>query len=376
MSKIKTGILCIGLLLLAMGIAYFLVRSAPTPERAAVEKPAQPVEDRLISITNRSIQLRVNGIVRPAEKITLAARVSGEVLSMNDAFIEGGTVAAGTRLLQIDQIDYQLALADAQALLAQRRFEYELELGRQAIAQREWALLGAKDATEAEEKLALRTPHLAASKAALAAAQAGVDRAQLQLERTTLIAPFNALILSREASVGTQVTPAQPLAQLAGTDRYYVEAAIPHDRLNWLSIPGAKARIEATTGARYEGEVIQLLGSLETQGRMVKLLIRVEDPLGKRQPREKPLLLNEYVSVQLSGNVLEQVSLLPRKALRSDQTVWVNEDNQLRLYPVEVLFREENELLVRGLPDKALVILSELSTPIPNMPVISEEPSR
>ena len=91
---------------------------------------------------------------------------------MSDAFIEGGTIEAGAPLLQIEQTDYQLALADAQALLAQRRFEYELELGRQAIAQREWALLGTKDATEAEEKLALRTPHLAASEAALAAAQA------------------------------------------------------------------------------------------------------------------------------------------------------------------------------------------------------------
>ena len=69
---------------------------------------------------------------------------------------------------------------------------------------------------------------------------------------------------------------------------------------------------------------------------------------------------------------MEQVSVLPRKALRSDQTVWVNEDNQLRIYPVEILFREQHELLVRGLPDNTLVILSELSTPIPNMPVISE----
>jgi multidrug efflux pump subunit AcrA (membrane-fusion protein) len=203
-----------------------------------------------------------------------------------------------------------------------------------------------------------------------------VDRAHLQLERTTLTAPFNAIILSRDASVGTQATAAQPLAQLAGTDRYYIEAAIPHDLLSWLTIPGAKARIEATTGAQYEGEVIQLLGSLETQGRMVKLLISIDDPLGRLHPREKPLLINEYVTVQLSGIVLEQISVLPRKALRSDQTVWVNENNALTLYPVEILFREEHELLVRGLPDHALVILSDLSTPIPQMPVISEESIR
>ena len=376
MSKIKTSLLCIGLLLLASSIAYLLVKSTPTPERSSFDKPPQPVEDCLISLTNRSIQLRVNGVVRPAEEITLVARVAGEILSISDTFVEGGVMQAGTTLLQIDQTDYQLALADAQALLAQRRFEYELELGRQAIAQREWTLLNPKDATAAEQNLALRTPHLAASKAALAAARAGVDRAQLQLERTTLTAPFNAIILSRDASVGTQATAAQPLAQLAGTDRYYIEAAIPHDRLSWLTIPGAKARIEATTGAQYEGEVIQLLGSLETQGRMVKLLISIDDPLGRLHPREKPLLINEYVTVQLSGIVLEQISVLPRKALRSDQTVWVNENNALTLYPVEILFREEHELLVRGLPDHALVILSDLSTPIPQMPVISEESIR
>ena len=117
-----------------------------------------------------------------------------------------------------------------------------------------------------------------------------------------------------------------------------MEAAIPHDRLNWLHIPGAKARIEATTGARYEGEVIQFLGSLETQGRMVKLLIAVDDPLENYTPEKATL--TESVCIRASlRNRFRAGSVLPRKALRSNQTVWVNEDNQLRIYPVGFLPR-------------------------------------
>ena len=373
MPKLKTCLLCIGLLLIAAGIAYVLIRSAPKPERTAMEKPPQPVEDMRLTRADRSIQLHVSGTVRPAEQITLSARVAGEIISLCENFIEGGIIEKGRPLLQLDQTDYRLALADAHAHLSQRIYEHELELGRQAIAQREWTLLGSENATEAERSLALRVPHLAASEAALKAAKAGVERAEIQLQRTTLYAPFNAMVLSRNASLGTQASPSEPLAQLAGTDRYYVEAVIPHDRLAWLHIPGSKAQIQAATGALYEGEVIRLLGRVESQGRMVKLLICIDDPLGLTHPREKPLLINEYVQVVLSGKKLKDITPLPRRALRRNQSVWVNEQGSLSIYPVEIVFREREELLVRGLPADARVILSDLATPIPGMSVVSEE---
>ena len=135
----------------------------------------------------------------------------------------------------------------------------------------------------------MRAPHLNAAKAALASAKAQVKRAKLDLEDCNLKAPFNALVHSRYANIGTQATPQTLLARLAGTDTYHVEISIPIDRIQWVSFPGGSAQIKSTSGAHYSGKVLKLTGSLENRGRMVRALVAVEDPWGKKTPNEKPL---------------------------------------------------------------------------------------
>ena len=369
MKKFTTLIICALLVLIALLAARILIATAPEAVRKRPPRQTLLVETLQTRIQNETVKIEVAGTVIPAQEIELRTPVNGKILWTSDQFIAGGRVKKGEVLVQIDTNNYTLAIENANAGLAQAQFEYEMELGRQDIAKREWALLKADDATEQERALALRIPHLKASKAALASAKARVRRAELDLGRTTLTAPFNALVRSRYTSVGTQANPQTLLARLAGTDVYHIEASIPMDRLKWISFPGSRATVHSASGGTYQGTVIQLTGSLETRGRMVRILIAVNDPWGAETPIEKPLLLGEYVETIVEGSTLENVTRIPRRALREGNVVWLDTDGKLDLQPVEVLFRESDSILVRGLPADSFLITTDIAAPVPGQPV-------
>ena len=369
MKKFTTLIICALLVLIALLAARILIATAPEAERKRPPRQTLLVETLQTRIQNETVKIEVAGTVIPAQEIELRTPVNGKILWTSDQFIAGGRVKKGEVLVQLDTNNYTLAIENANAGLAQAQFEYEMELGRQDIAKREWALLKADDATEQERALALRIPHLKASKAALASAKARVRRAELDLGRTTLTAPFNALVRSRYTSVGTQANPQTLLARLAGTDVYHIEASIPMDRLKWISFPGSRATVHSASGGTYQGTVIQLTGSLETRGRMVRILIAVNDPWGAETPVEKPLLLGEYVETIVEGSTLENVTRIPRRALREGNVVWLDTDGKLDIQPVEVLFRESDSILVRGLPADSFLITTDIAAPVPGQPV-------
>ena len=75
------------------------------------------------------------------------------------------------------------------------------------------------------------------------AAKANVKLARLNLERTKIYSPFDALTTSDNVSIGSQINPQMILGNIVGIDRFFVEAFIPLDRLNglkflevWLSL--------------------------------------------------------------------------------------------------------------------------------------------
>lgn len=373
MRKLTIFLICIALVIGAACIALLMILTAPKAKKEPPPKMAPLVETLVLEAVDKTVVLDLTGTVVPAEEIQLQARVTGEIIAMADDFIEGGLLAKDVHILTIDPVDYELALADAQSALEQARFNYKLELGRKDVARREWELLKTDDATEQERELALRIPHLAASKAALEAAESQFKRARLNLSRTRIRAPFNAVVLERNINIGSQAAQQSPLARLAGTDACWIQVSIPVDRLSWITIPGSRVNVVSGSGAVREGTVIKLLGDLEEQGRMARLLVEVPDPLCLKPDNrdQKPLLLGEYVHADIEGEKLKDVYIIPRNALRENTAVWIADaDGKLEIRKVDVVWRGKKEVIVANdLFDGEQLVVSDLSAPIHGMDV-------
>ena len=372
-------------LVLAVGVvaAMGIIRSRPQ----AVQKPPDDsgvlVEVAEVRRLPRRIDVAAQGTVVPAQRVVVQPQVSGRIDAVAANLAPGTILRAGDLIFAIEDADFKLAVAKATAAVAEAAAQMELEQGRGRVAEREWELF--QDELDAEQKaasLALREPQLRSRLSAVQTARANLARARLDLERTVVRSPFNAVVLSESIEVGQIVTPQSQAVTLAGTDAFWVRAAVRTDELDQLRVPGlygaahgsrALVRLDAENGDVLPGRIVRLLGDLDTAGRMARVLVEVADPLGLgsgagRGDRRGLLLLDSYVDLMLEGATVRDLFEVPREWLHEGGNLRMYSDGRLELRPVEVAWRFEDSVCIAGgLNEGEMVVTSRLATPIEGM---------
>jgi len=365
---------CMGLMLLWTG-----------PETMPEEKTASAKIVQTIQLTpqTRSVTVSASGSVVPSRKVVIKPQVTGQVIRQSEAITLGGHVKAGDELIRIDPKDYELALAEVQANFEQARFEREVESGRQVIAKREWTELQSDlDMEEVNRSLVLREPHLRRAEALMEKAKNDIEIAEVQLSRTVITAPFNAMVVTESVEVGQLLSPGSQICELVGTDEFWIQVTIPFSKLKWVHFPedgqpGAAARVILDTGdgdsVTWEGRVIRLLSDLDPLGRMARLLVSVADPLNLRRSaaNKMPLLLGSYVETEIDAGQLEDTLTIPRAALREGNQIWVvGDDHLLKILPATILWREtETVLISNNVAQGDQLVVSDLRVALPGMKV-------
>jgi len=344
------------------------------------------------------VKIDVMGKVSPAREVALKAQVSGEVISVSDHFVPGGFVDAGEEILKIDPADYELAVKTKHAALKQAEAAYRIEEGQQKIARNEIEILK-KNSTSAFKStdLALRKPQLAQAKANIESAQSALEIAELDLKRTALNAPFNAIITARNTNIGNVIAAQSQLATLVSTDEYWINVDVPLDDLVWLNFAdemAEKSGSEAVImlgdlrGERH-GEVFRQTGTVDDQSRLAGIIIRVKNPLlleqtsadqsadsepaSKQTAASATLVLGDYVPVTLTGKTLVNTVLIPQQFIRQsaeNDAVWLEEDGKLAIRAVKIAYKDRNyAYVIQGIEHNAHLITSNIITPVEGMDI-------
>ena len=216
--------------------AYFKT-TAPVIPKAAPQRQSAVV--RILTATTGEAEtfIRAMGTVSSSREVTLKARVSGTVISVSDRFVPGGRLAKGEVMLTLDPSDYEVAVKKAQSALLDAQAALAVEQGNQTIAREELRLLTETSGeTVSQTDLALRKPQLQQAQAAVESARANLRQAQLNLNRTAMRIPFNAMILERSVNLGAYVSAGESLAFIADTDEYWVKAMVALDQVSWIDM--------------------------------------------------------------------------------------------------------------------------------------------
>ena len=382
MSTKKIIFICIGILVIGMAItaAIFLTEPEAQSEGATVQT-AMLVD--VVSVEQGTFEpvIVATGTVNPVEDVNLSPLVSGQIIRRDPAFTPGGFVKKNEVLLQIDPADYRNALAMRKSEFMQSQTTLDTEMGRQQIAEQDLQLItddslfGSDPLSEDERQLVLRKPQLNAVKAGIGGAKASMEQAQLNLNRTTIRAPFDAHILSQNVTEGSQVAEGDVLGRIVGTQHYWITATLPISKLQWLSFAdddsekGSPVKITNPTawGAEgfREGYLDKQIGALDNQTRLARILIKVPDPLANTDAdKGKPkLMIGTFVEVNLQAEPVADVIRLKRDYVRSNNTVWVMKDDKLEIREVDILLTDDVYAYIRkGLEDGEKVIVTDLST--------------
>ena len=214
---LRTLIVCVIILALGIAGAGYIRKTAPRAQKRPPQRTIPLVRTQPLVKNSHQVRVAAMGSVVPAREITLKTRVAGEIQSIHPEFVEGGLIRSGEKILKIDDEDYRLAITRQESAVVDAEYALKVEMGYQDVARREWSLLNPGQSVDGQDaELALRKPHLAKAQSDLVAARAELEQARLNLARTDVAAPFNAIVREKHVAVGSQVSTQDALAELVG----------------------------------------------------------------------------------------------------------------------------------------------------------------
>ena len=258
--------------------------------------------------TNGRFMISTDDAYVQADMAFVSPKISGYVDQVKVS--ENQVVKAGDPLLTVDDGDYRIALAQAEAQIATLgktldRIDAQTEAARaslkQAQAQKTADQSAAENAARVQQRASqLLKTHvgtqaqlddaqtaldqanaaLVGADAQIAAAQANIgvlqaqraesastlaslelarDKAQRDLSFTVLKAPYDGVVGNRSVEQGDLVSPGQKLAVIVPMDKLYIVANFKETQLARL-VPGEKVKIsvDAMNGQDFEGTVSSL----------------------------------------------------------------------------------------------------------------------
>lgn len=286
------------LLALALaGGAAALLAPKTTEVQASVVMTAWP--------SARFAQLNASGYVVAQRRASVASKATGRVVELRVR--EGSVLKAGDLIARLDASDVQAAIAAAEAALAQARAgqaqadaqqrQVQVELGNaEAELQRvrgleQQGFVSPQAVDAARRRVDSAGAALAAAQAGIASARAAERQAQAQLQaqrvnrdNTEVRAPFDGVVLVKNANVGDMITPFSSAAGTSGAvvtmadmGTLEVEADVAEANVGQVRIDQpVEIMLDALPEARFRGSVARIVPTVDRAKATVMTKVRFE----------------------------------------------------------------------------------------------------
>jgi RND family efflux transporter MFP subunit len=335
------GIILAAILVVALvaGATFYSRNSAPVVEVAAAQKAGNAGPTAL---------LNASGYVTPRRRATIAAKITGRVIGVY--FDEGVHVKEGQILAKLDDSDVKRALdsavADRNSTKAQIA-DYEVQLkNAELLVHRSKELQAA--GVQSQEILdnavtsadSLRAK-IALTKEQVAAAESRINEAQQAVDNTVIRAPFEGIVVSKDAQVGEMVSPISAgggftrtgIATIVDMNSNEIEVDVNEAYIARV-VPEQKvtAVLDAYPDWQIPSKVRTVIPTADRQ----KATVKVRISFIKLDPK---ILPDMGVKVTFLGDepkkqagAVEPVATVPTAALRDDngsKIVYIMKDNKL-----------------------------------------------
>jgi len=406
----------------ALVLALALTGRTPPVRMAAVEAATSV---RVITVSEVTLVPRAIGYgnVQPGRIWEAVAEVGGQVLEVHPQLKKGAIVAKGEILLRIDPTDYRLAVAQTEAdimavkarlkeldakeknarqsldieqrsldlsnrdLERKRKLLQQNTVSQAAVDQEERNVLVRRQSVQVHQNtLNLIPAERDVLKAELAQKESRLTGARLNLERTTITAPFDCRIAEVYVEETQFAAQGKVLAVADDIGVSEVSAQVPMGRLiNLIPIgtalpdlaAGIMSRLPDMFGfaavvrlsgggvkAEWEARFTRVSDTVDPETRAVGVIVAVDDPYRQAVPGKRPpLSKNMFVEVELRGRAQAHRIVVPRSSLHDGAVYVATPENRLDIRSVEVSFTQTDFAVIRsGLTPGERIVVSD---PVP-----------
>ncbi len=292
------------------------------------------------------IVLNASGYVVPQRKSALASKVTGRLIWLGVE--EGNRVKQDQVIARLESQDVNAAKDQAEAHVVAARHNIELakaelreatlNLDRnKALLERGVIARAAYDSALARYEKAVAS--VEASEANLKASLAGLEVANINLEYTLIRAPFDGVVLTKNADVGDIVTPIGAAANaksavitIADMNSLQIEADVSESNLNKIKIgQPCEIQLDALPGERFRGAIHTIVPTADRTKATVMVKVRFID-------RDARVLPEMSAKVAFLSRPTKPEEQKPRTAI--SQTAIVNKKGKEAVF----LIRENRSL--------------------------------
>ena len=314
-------------------------------------------------------------VVEPLQTAEVSARLTAEVLSISCD--EGDVVQAGDAMAVLDSREIRAGIAAAEAQISQAREDLQAsqvlmetltasvdywrrQLTRdQSLRENNAAAISMAEVEGTAEKLQLKQGELDAARYRLNAIQHGVAVAEekkreleTRLAYCNVVSPFDGVVTKRLVDAGDLAVPGKGLFRIEDRSTVRLTFDIPQDDLADIR-PGFDVTFSAA-GETRRAALTRVYPSLNAV-RMVRAEVDLPAPAADG------LIPGSYLSLDVILRVVQDAAIVPVSALTGTgdgpPQVYVVQQDQLALLPVEVLVSRQNEMAVSGISVGAEVVV-------------------
>lgn len=423
-------------LFIGIFIAFLLIKSKAQPEIISLTERAKTVHFIKAPKVDVTPLVISHGTVVPSQVWRGISETNGKVIKINPLFDKGAIIHKGEVLLQIDPADYQIAVTQAQAAISinkaqvnelkieekntQALFDIEKkslllsqnELNRKQVMLKEKSISQAE--YDRENKLYLNQQKITASlnnnltlfpvkyeriAAELKKLDAQLETATLNLDRTSVIMPFNARISEVKVELGQYVRQGELLAIADGMKKAEITVQIPMNRMSQLISSNKTTRINLTASTlhnnslgisalvkltidnntvHWEGKVSRISEALDLKTRTIGLIIEVNEPYNNVIPGKRPPLMKGlFVSVELRGKTQAKRIIVPRSVIYQNKLHIINPSNRIETRAVTTRFITNNFAVISsGIEENERILVSDINPVIEGMLVTPIEDTK
>jgi len=198
--------------------------------------------------------------------------------------------------------------------------------------------------------------------------QADVDLAQLNVDRCTIIAPFDGQVDQLYVQEGERVQIGEVLLSLMDPNLIEIPVELPvsvHERVAIGS--GCTLSVDRSSGPFWKGNVKRISPTADESTRTFKLYVEVNNTGQTRQ-----LKPGYFVRAVIEGPLLENVLIVPRASIQQS-SVFVFKDGRAYPRPIQIQRHLVDQTVVTGIHAGDMVITTNLDALAEGISVRVEE---
>ncbi|NOH80371.1 HlyD family secretion protein [Vibrio sp. RE86] len=392
---------------LAVGVLtlVFAVKMKP-------DLPVKPAGDRARLVETTPLELRAMaplaigfGKVAPKIEWKAIAEVTGKVVYRHPQLEKGQVLQAGTEVLRIDPLDYELKLVQAQAdlksaqtslaklnqeednlqqtlkieknrlVISEKELDRKQNLRKKGLnsqsdvdQQEQTTLSQRKLVLDIENQIGLMPDEQRVAEALVKVNASKVDEAQRSLDKTIITLPYDLRISDVEIEQNQVVNLQQTMVTAHGMAVMEVEAQLSiHDMQTLASSLGEfqrdesgipqpntaqiEASIELSSGnlkASWPAKLSRISETVDPNQATAGVILEIQQDYRNLNPTSAPPLVNGmFVRATIEGQA-NPSWVIPERALHGDKIYLMDTDNKLAIKTVSVRYRRDNQVVIDG----------------------------